>query len=106
MSAVSRLALQVIASTLIECTFRSAGLSVYCSWPNGAVLLSVKAVPPKLTLFPSLAIIQPPCVMSIVQSGLLTRRTQVFSAGGAHGGAPFGPAQALMTSAPGRIGPM
>src|SRR5438477_4497729 len=42
--------------------------------------------------------------MSIVQFGLLTGRTQVFVAP-PHGGPPFAPAQALMTSCPGRIGP-
>src|SRR5438045_8524627 len=104
MSAVSRLALQVIAVTLIEWTFRPAGLSVYCSWPNGALLLSVKAVPPKLTLLPSLAIIQPPCAMSIVQSGLLTGSTHAFVAV-PHGGPPVSPAQPVITSVAGRTGP-
>src|SRR2546423_15011798 len=105
MSAVSRLVLQVIASTLIEWTFRLAGLSVYCSWPNGALLLSVKAVPPKLTLLPSLAIIQPPWVMSIVQSGLLTGRTHSFVAV-PHGGPLAEFAQPLITSEAGRAGPV
>src|SRR5438105_15499539 len=104
MSARSRLVLQVMACTLIECTSRFAGLSVYCSWPLGALLLSVKAVPPKLALSPSLAMIQPPCVMSIVQSGLLTGNTQAFVAA-PHGGPPMAPAQPVIASVAGRIGP-
>src|SRR2546426_9503936 len=48
--------------------------------------------------------IQPPFVMSIVQPGLLTGRAQVFVAI-LQGGLPLGPAQPVMISAPGRIGP-
>src|SRR5256885_5033737 len=105
MSASSRFGLQVITRMSIEWTSRSAGLSVYCSSPLGAFAWSVWTVPPNETLSRSLAIIQPPCVMSIVQFGLLTGRTQVLVAP-PHGGPPFAPAQAVMTSCPGRIGPM
>jgi hypothetical protein len=42
--------------------------------------------------------------MSIVQSGLLTGSTHSFVAV-PHGGAPFAPAQPVMTSDAGRIGP-
>src|SRR5437870_10125009 len=102
MSASSRLALQVIARILIECTSRVAGLSVYCSWPLGALAWSVWTVPPKLTLSPLLAIIQPPWVMSIVQSGLLTGSTQTVVA--APHGSALAPAQPVIASAPDRIG--
>src|SRR5437868_11805631 len=104
MSAVSRLALQVTASILIEWTSRLAGLSPYCSWPLGAPAWSVCTVPPKLTLSPSLAIIQPPLVMSMVQSGLLTGRTQVLEAT-PHGGPVAELAQPVIASVAGRIGP-
>src|SRR6184192_56749 len=104
MSASSRLLLQVTAVMSIECTLVSAGLSAYCSWPLGAAAWSVCTDPPKLTLSPSLAIIQPPFVMSIVQSGLLTGSTHAFVAV-PHGGPPVAPAQPVITSVAGRIGP-
>src|SRR5438874_11452773 len=103
MSASSRLLLQVTAVMSIECTLVSAGLSAYCSWPLGAPAWSVCTVPPKLTLSPSLAIIQPPLVMSMVQSGLLTGRTQVLEAT-PHGGPVAELAQRVIASVARRIG--
>src|SRR5690348_7890172 len=104
MSAVSRLELHVTALMSIEWTSRLAGLSEYCSCPLGAPAWSVCTVPPKLTLSPLFATIQPPLVMSMVQSGLLTGRTHSFVAV-PQGGPEAELAQPLITSAAGRMGP-
>src|SRR6267143_6312373 len=102
MSAFS--ALHVIDRILIECAFRTARLSVYCSSPLGAAAWSVWATPPKLTLSPLSAFIQPPCVMSAEHPAVGGGRTQLFVAV-PHGAAPLGPAQPEITSAAGSIGP-
>ena len=103
---------QTMASTLIECTFIfcAGPWSWYCSCTEVFPFASALALPPKLALSPLFAVMRPPLVIVIVQSGVVTGSTHVLVA------APLGSptscvpsssvsAKAVIASAPGSAGP-
>src|SRR5438034_1341743 len=85
--------------------------SWYSCWPDVCPVADERAFPPKVALSPLSAVMRPPSLILISQSGVVTGSTQVFVAAPTGSPAFWTPlllvsAYAVIVSAPGAVGPV